>query len=80
MGREAGRPGGAVRVFATLAVLAVAGTYLAAQVDFWRRHEPGIVPLRYWFPQLTHIWGPGLGAALLFALLAFVLHRRRRAK
>jgi hypothetical protein len=70
-----------VRVLAALSVLAVAGTYLAAQVDFLRRHTlgfPPIEPKRYWWPQVTHIWLPGLGAALLLAGAAFVLHRRNR--
>jgi LPXTG-motif cell wall-anchored protein len=71
-----------VRVLAALAVLTVAGTYLAAQVDFLRRHTlgfPPIEPKKYWWPQFTHIWLPGLGAALLLAGAAFVLHRRNRA-
>ena len=70
-----------VRVLAALAVLTVAGTYLAAQIDFLRRHTmgfPPIEPKRYWWPQLTHIWAPGLGAALVLGLAAFVLHRRNR--
>ena len=71
-----------VRLLAALAVLTVAGTYLAAQVDFLRRHTlgfPPIEPRRYWWPQVTHIWLPGLGAALLLAAAAFLLHRRSRA-
>ena len=70
-----------VRLLAALSVLTVAGTYLAAQIDFLRRHTlgfPPIEPKRYWWPQFTHIWLPGLGAALLLALAAFVLHRRNR--
>jgi hypothetical protein len=70
-----------VRVLSGLAVLTVAGTYLAAQIDFLRRHTlgfPPIEPKRYWWPQLTHIWMPGLGAALVLGLAAFVLHRRNR--
>jgi hypothetical protein len=68
-----------VRVLSALAVLTLAGTYLAAQIDFLRRHTlgfPPIEPKRYWLPQVTHIWLPGIGAALLLALGAFVLHRR----
>jgi hypothetical protein len=71
-----------VRVLAALAVLTVAGTYLAAQIDFLRRHTlgfPPVEPKRYWWPQVTHIWLPGLGAALVLALAAFVLHRRNRS-
>jgi LPXTG-motif cell wall-anchored protein len=71
-----------VAVLAALAVLTLAGTYLAAQVDFLRRHTvgfPAVDPKKYWLPQVTHIWLPGLGAAALLALAAFVLHRRRRA-
>jgi hypothetical protein len=70
-----------VRLLAALAVLTLAGTYLAAQVDFLRRHTlgfPPIEPKRYWLPQVTHIWLPGLGAALVLGLAAFVLHRRNR--
>jgi hypothetical protein len=70
-----------VRVLAALSVLTVAGTYLAAQVDFLRRHTLGFPPAepkKYWWPQITHIWLPGLAAALLLAGVAFVLHRRNR--
>jgi hypothetical protein len=69
------------RVLGAMAVLTVAGTYLAAQIDFLRRNTlgfPPIEPKRYWLPQITHIWMPGLGAALVLALAAFVLHRRNR--
>jgi LPXTG-motif cell wall-anchored protein len=72
------RPPRAVRLLAAAAVLCLAGTFLAAKIDFVRRHEYGISPTRYWLPQLTHIWLPGLGAALLLAGAAFALHRRRR--
>jgi hypothetical protein len=71
-----------VRVLAALAVLTVAGTYLAAQIDFLRRHTlgfPPVEPRRYWWPQVTHIWMPGLGAALVLGAAAFVLHRRNRS-
>jgi nitric oxide reductase large subunit len=71
-----------VRVLAALSVLTVAGTYLAAQIDFLRRHTlgfPPVEPKKYWWPQVTHIWMPGLGAALVLAVAAFLLHRRRRS-
>src|SRR4051794_37523984 len=71
-----------VRVLAVLSVITAAGTYLAAQIDFVRRHTMGFPPIspeRYWVPQLLRIWLPGLGAALLLAGAAFALHRRRRA-
>jgi hypothetical protein len=68
-------PGRAVRVLATLAVLALVGSYVAAQVDFLRRHQPGIPPVRYWLPQLRTIWGPGLAAAAVCAAAALILHR-----
>jgi hypothetical protein len=63
------------RVLASLALLAVALTFLAAQLDFVRRNHIGITPERYWRPQLLQIWLPGLGLALLLLVLAFVLHR-----
>ena len=67
-----------VRILAALATLGLPGTYLAAQIDFVRRHHPGLPPLKYWLPQLTRIWLPGLTATLIFALAAFALHRRAR--
>ena len=66
------------RLLAALAVLAVAFTFLAAQIDFVRRNRIGITPERYWQPQLLRIWLPGIGLALLLLVLAFVLHRRGR--
>jgi hypothetical protein len=65
---------------ASFAVLALAGTYVAAQIDLVRRHTPGIAPTHYWLPQLAQIWRPGLAAAAIFALAAFVLHRASGAK
>jgi hypothetical protein len=67
-----------VRLLAALATLSLPGTYLAAQIDFVRRHSPGMAPGRYWIPQLTRVWLPGLAATLIFALAAFALHRRAR--
>jgi predicted NAD/FAD-binding protein len=67
-----------IRILGALATLSLAGTYLAAQIDFLRRHRPGLAPERYWTPQVSHIWLPGLAAALIFALAAFALHRRAR--
>jgi hypothetical protein len=64
------------RAAAALAVLVTAGTYVAAQVDYVRRHQPGISPERYLLPQLTHIWLPGLAIAAALAGAAFVLRRR----
>jgi hypothetical protein len=61
-----------------LAVLGFAATFLAAQIDFARRYRIGILPERYWWPQFLQIWLPGLGAAAVLALVAFVLHRRGR--
>ena len=66
------------RVLASLAVLSVALTFLAGQVDFVRRNRIGITPERYWRPQLLQIWLPGLGLALVLLGLAFALHRRGR--
>jgi hypothetical protein len=70
----------AVRVFASLALLALVGTYVAAQVDFVRRHHPGVTPARYWLPQLSQIWLPGLAAAAVLAAVAFALERYARRK
>ena len=67
-----------VRILAALATLSLPGTYLAAQIDFVRRHSPGMAPERYWLPQLVRIWLPGLAATLIFSLAAFALHRRAR--
>jgi hypothetical protein len=66
------------RALTALVVLAVALTFLAAQVDFVRRNRIGITAERYWRPQLLQIWLPGLGLALVLLVLAFVLHRRGR--
>lgn len=78
----AGAPGAArtllTRAFASVALLALVGTYVAVEIDFVRRHHPGIAPERYWIPQVTHVVLPGLGAAALFATLAFALERGRR--
>jgi hypothetical protein len=80
-GRRTGprRASAAVRLLSAMAVLAVAGTYLAAQIDFLRRHTLGFPPLdvrRYWVLQIKFIWVRGLAAALLLALAAYLLHRR----
>jgi hypothetical protein len=72
--------GAAVRVLATLSLLALVATYVAAQVDFLRRHKPGIPPLKYWLPQARLIWAPGLALALVCAAAAFALHRWGRRK
>ena len=67
-----------VRFLVASATLSLPGTYLASQIDFVRRHSPGMAPERYWLPQLFRIWVPGLAATLIFALCAFALHRRAR--
>lgn len=77
-GGERPAPSPVARVFAAIAVLAVAGTYLAAQIDFVRRHQPGISPARFFLPQLGQIWLPGLGGAALAASVVWILHRSRR--
>jgi hypothetical protein len=66
----------AARVLASLALLAIPLTFLAAQIDFARRNHIGISPERYWRPQLMQIWLPGLGLALALGVVALVLHRR----
>ncbi len=68
----------APRAFASAALLAVAATFLFAQIDFARRHRIGITSERYWWPQLLQIWLPGLGLAAVLGAIAFVLHRRGR--
>jgi hypothetical protein len=73
-------PRRSVRVLAALALLAAAGGYVAARIDFVRRHRPGMAPSDYWLPQITHIWLPGLGASLGLGLAAWLLHRSRRAQ
>jgi hypothetical protein len=67
------------RLLGALAVLCAAGTYVAAQIDFVRRHHPGIAPRRYWWPQLTQIWVPGLALALGLGAVAWFLARRHRS-
>jgi hypothetical protein len=72
------RIGAPVRALSGLAIIALSGTFLAAQIDFVRRHTMGIPPLdvrKYYLPQLTHIWIPGLAGALVLALAAALLHR-----
>jgi hypothetical protein len=66
------------RIFAALALLALAATYLCAQIDFARRHRIAMPPARYWLPQLRQIWLPGCGLALVLGAIALVLHRRGR--
>jgi len=70
----------AQRLLAAMAVLAVAVTFLLAQIDFVRRNRIGITPARYWIPQLTQIWLPGLGSSIVLGALALVLHRRGRGE
>ncbi len=65
------------RIFACLAFLAFAGTFLAAQIDFARRNHIGISAERYWSPQVMQIWLPGLGITAGLGILALALHRRR---
>jgi hypothetical protein len=72
------RPKRVPSALASLAILAVALTFFAAQIDFARRNRIGITAERYWWPQLTQIWLPGLGLAVMLGLAAFVLHRRDR--
>jgi hypothetical protein len=66
----------APRVLLSMALLAVALTFLLAQIDFVRRNHIGIAPERYWYPQLLQVWLPGLGGALLLTAVALILHRR----
>jgi hypothetical protein len=72
-----GAPSRWARLMFTLSLCALVATYLAAQVDFLRRHQPGITPVRYWLPQATHIWAPGLGATFVLAVVGLLLARRR---
>jgi hypothetical protein len=69
-----------VRILGALATLCLPATYLAAQIDFVRRYSIGIAPQRYWLPQFTHIWAPGLAATIILALAAFALHRRAKGE
>jgi hypothetical protein len=81
-GRPPRRVSPLVKLLSAMSVLAVCGTYLAAQIDFVRRHTLGFPALdvrRYWFLQIKFIWVRGLGAALLLAAAAFLLHRGRQA-
>jgi len=67
-----------VRILVSLAVLAAAFTVLAAQIDYGRRHTPGVSPLRYLLPQLLQIWLPGLGTSGALATAARLLWRSGR--
>jgi hypothetical protein len=64
----------------SLALLALVGTYVAAQVDFVRRHHPGVDPVIYWLPQVEQIWLPGLAGTAVLAVVAFALERYARHK
>jgi len=66
------------RVFWALTTLTFAGTFVFSQIDYLRRHQPGLDPTKYWMPQLIHIWIPGTLAATICLILAFVLERRAR--
>ena len=66
------------RLFATLSVAAVVGTFVAVEVDQVRRHFPGIDPAKYWLPQLQQVTLPGLGAGLVLGLIAFAFHKLGR--
>ncbi|MDZ4695410.1 MAG: hypothetical protein SGI86_09680 [Deltaproteobacteria bacterium] len=68
------------RVLATLSVWVLAATFLLAQIDLWRRHRPGLSPLRYLWPQATQIWLPGLSTALLIGIAAVAVHCRQRGR
>ena len=67
----------APRLCFALALVAVVGTYVAAQVDFWRRHKPGIAPEIYLGPQFLQVWLPGILLTAILVLAGFVLHRRQ---
>ncbi len=71
------RPSGLVRILATLALLALVGTFVAAQIDFVKRHRPGKSPESYWRPQITQIWAPGLTVGIICATAAWWFHRRQ---
>lgn len=75
------RPPALARWSLGLAIGTAVATYLAAQVDFWRRHRPGVAPNIYLAPQLWQIWVPGLAIAsglALVALMSLRAARRRR--
>jgi hypothetical protein len=74
------RPGIAVRIFATFALVAAVTTYVAVEVDLIRRHFPGVDPLRYWLPQLQQVTLPGLGAVAICALVALAIHKLQRRR
>ena len=66
------------RVFWAFTVLTLAGTFVFSQIDYLRRQQPGMDPAKYWMPQLSHIWLPGILAATICLILAFVLESRAR--
>ena len=66
-------------MFASLALLALVGTYVAAQVDFLRRHHPGIAPGRGTGCRSCADLAARAGArAAVLAVVAFVLERYAR--
>lgn len=73
-----GSAGLGARILMGLAVLAFVGTYVATQVDFIRRHRPGISPAAYLQPQALQILAPGLGLSAALGIAAAITVRFRR--
>lgn len=69
----------AARLLASLAVVVFAATFVAAQMDFVRRHRPGIAPQVYLQPQALQVLAPGFGLGAALAFSAWLVARRQAA-
>lgn len=69
----------AARLLASLAVVVFAATFVATQIDFVRRHRPGIAPEVYLRPQALQVLAPGLSLGVALAFSAWLVARRQAA-
>jgi hypothetical protein len=69
-----------IRLLASSAVVALVGTFVATEIDFIRRHRPGVSPEAFLVPQALQILAPGIGLAAAFGTCAAVAAYRHRTK